>query len=86
MERRVGKLNRWITALFLCVAAGLCALAGTLFVRAETMAIPVPDGPEGPGAVLEEFFACLEARDPKSLNVISKCYIYNYTKFSMNFQ
>ena len=36
MERRVGKLNRWIAALFLCLAAGLCALAGTLFVRAET--------------------------------------------------
>ena len=63
MEQRVGKLNRWIAALFLCLAAGLCALAGTLFVRAETMDIPVPDGPEGPGAVLEEFFACLEARD-----------------------
>ena len=57
MEQRVGKLNRWITALFLCLAAGLCALAGTLFVRAETMDIPVPDGPEGPGAVLEEFFS-----------------------------
>ena len=43
MERRVGKLNRWIAALFLCLAAGLCALAGTLFVRAETVDIPVPD-------------------------------------------
>ena len=63
MEQRDGKLNRWIAALFLCLAAGLCALAGTLFLRAETMETPVTDAPEGPGAVLEEFFACLEAKD-----------------------
>lgn len=66
MKQPTGKRHRWIAALSLSLAAGLCALAVLLFFRAESMTVPVQESvgtADSSGSVLEDFFACLSQRD-----------------------
>ena len=63
MEQRTGKPNLWIAVPAFFLAAGLCAFAVWLFFRAASLPVSAAEGPGSPGAVTEEFIACIRDRN-----------------------